>query len=307
MVDAQYAPLLQDNTKILNDVSGCANPRPLGWADSYSANGNCYCEGVTTYDHDIGKVMVNTNTSLGVLSVMQICQLLGKGPGREGRPLYNDIQCGNGPANNAGDEDNCPGRTEYGREGCKYIGPKWNFRPFLPPVKAPVKTPVKVPTPVVVAPVKVPVKVPTPVAAPVVKVPVKVPTPVAAPVKVPAPTPVQAAPVTTECGIIRLSLWNAATDKRLRTLVNTTEVCDDRSISIQTTANSCVDSLTMTLTGPNNYKYTNSEQNPPYFLFANSGKDIFGQTLKPGVYTIVVVPDGKLNLAKRVSFSVKNC
>jgi hypothetical protein len=45
--------------------------------------------------------------------------------------LYNDIQCGNGPANDAGDEDDCPGRTEHGQEGCKYIGPKWNFAPFL--------------------------------------------------------------------------------------------------------------------------------------------------------------------------------
>ena len=40
---------------------------------------------------------------------------------------YNDIQCGNGPPNDAGDETECPGRIEYGAEGCKYIGPLWDF------------------------------------------------------------------------------------------------------------------------------------------------------------------------------------
>jgi hypothetical protein len=41
--------------------------------------------------------------------------------------VYNDIQCGNGPPNDAGDETVCPGRTDHGKEGCKYIGPTWKF------------------------------------------------------------------------------------------------------------------------------------------------------------------------------------
>jgi hypothetical protein len=148
-----YAPLMEDNVQILN-VPGRSDVNPIFWADSYSSNGSCYCDGVTTYDHDIGAVMVDT--PLGALSIKTVCQLLGKGPGKEGRPLYNDIQCGNGPANNAGDEDTCPGRTEHGQEGCKYIGPKWNFAPFLNATvtKAPIMRATKAPTKAPTAPVK---------------------------------------------------------------------------------------------------------------------------------------------------------
>lgn len=52
---------------------------------------------------------------------------VGAGPGSTGRPIYNDVQCGNGPANDAGDEDYCPGRVDIGKEGCVQIGPTWTF------------------------------------------------------------------------------------------------------------------------------------------------------------------------------------
>jgi hypothetical protein len=71
---------------------------------------------------------------------------------------YNDVQCGNGPANDAGDEDTCPGRIEYGAVGCKYIGPKWNFVGIKVPTKAPLSVPVKAP---VVSPVVASTKAPT--------------------------------------------------------------------------------------------------------------------------------------------------
>jgi hypothetical protein len=123
---AQYAPLLQDNTAILN-VPGRADVDPNGWGDSYSIGDSCYCQ--TNFDHNIGDVVVRT--PLGRRTVRHVCTLLGDGPGgSNGRPRYNDIQCGNGPANDAGDEDACPGRIEYGPNGCKYIGPKWNFDLF---------------------------------------------------------------------------------------------------------------------------------------------------------------------------------
>ena len=337
MVSA-FAPLLEDNVAILDDVAGCPNPGPNGWADSYSVGDNCYCEGVGNFDHDIGPVLVDT--PLGVKTVREVCALLGPGPGRRDRPLYNDIQCGNGPANNAGDEDNCPGRTEYGREGCKYIGPKWNFLPHLPPTKAPVKAPVKVP----VAPVKVPVapvKVPVaPVKAPVkvsvapvkipvapVKVPVapvKVPVapvtvPVApvkvpvAPVKVPvAPVKVPVAPVkaptpVVTCGIERFNLWDASTDRMIKTLINGAQNCDNKTVNIEVVATACVDSVAMTLTGPNNFSFTNTEGTAPYFLFDTNGSDIRGRALAKGVYQFVAVPDGKLNLAQTISFTVRDC
>ena len=89
------------------DVPG-RNPGGVGWMDSYSVGDRCYCD--TTYDHDIGDIVVST--PFGNRTVRQVCEALGDGPGRSGRPIYNDIQCGNGPANDAGDEDDCPGRVD---------------------------------------------------------------------------------------------------------------------------------------------------------------------------------------------------
>jgi hypothetical protein len=148
---AQYAPLLLDNTAIL-DVPGRADVNPNGWGDSYSVGNFCYCE--TNFDHNIDVIVVSTPR--GRLTVRQVCALLGPGPGSAGRPRYNDIQCGNGPPNSAGDEDTCPGRIEYGQKGCKYIGPKWNFanvppaptkpRPPPPAPRAPVRVQARPPT-----------------------------------------------------------------------------------------------------------------------------------------------------------------
>eukprot|EP00752_Nemacystus_decipiens_P004288 g3917.t1 len=55
------------------------------------------------------------------MTIRTLFGLMGPGPGAEGRPLYNDIQCGNGPVNNARDEPRCPGLVEYGRAGCGQI------------------------------------------------------------------------------------------------------------------------------------------------------------------------------------------
>ncbi|MBO6935526.1 MAG: hypothetical protein JJ863_11145 [Deltaproteobacteria bacterium] len=94
-----------------------------GWSDSYSVGAECYCE--STFDHAIGDIEVET--PFGSRTVRQVCDALGPGPGSEGRPVYNDIQCGNGPANDAGDEDDCPGRVDIGRDGCGHIGPRWHL------------------------------------------------------------------------------------------------------------------------------------------------------------------------------------
>jgi hypothetical protein len=129
--------LTVDNTAILN-VTGLPGVSS-SWTDSYSVGNACYCS--TTFDHGIGEfvVVVDTGPSTAVgnssnsgsqpqnLTIREVCELLGPGPGKDGRPVYNDIQCGNGPANTAGDESDCPGRTDHGQEGCKYIGPKWKF------------------------------------------------------------------------------------------------------------------------------------------------------------------------------------
>ncbi len=93
------------------------------WADSYSVDGECYCD--TTFDHNIGGVMVDTPA--GRRTVREVCEALGPGPGKPGHPVYNDVQCGNGPPNDAGDEDWCPGRVDQGEQGCCTAGPRWNL------------------------------------------------------------------------------------------------------------------------------------------------------------------------------------
>jgi len=94
-----------------------------GWADSYAADGQCYC--ASTFDHNVGQLLVPTPA--GPRTVREVCAALGPGPGKEGRPLFNDVQCGHGPANDAGDEDWCPGRTDQGRDGCCDRGPRWDL------------------------------------------------------------------------------------------------------------------------------------------------------------------------------------
>ena len=94
-----------------------------GWSDSYSVGSRCYCE--STFDHNIGGIEVAT--PFGTRTVRQVCDALGPGPGSAGRPVYNDIQCGNGPPNDAGDEHDCPGRVDIGRQGCGHLGPRWHL------------------------------------------------------------------------------------------------------------------------------------------------------------------------------------
>ena len=96
------------------------------WSDSYSVDGRCYCD--STFDHAIGDIEVDT--PYGVKTVLEICEAIGPGPGAAGNPVYNDIQCGNGPANDAGDEDWCPGRVDQGAAGCCTAGPLWDLTVF---------------------------------------------------------------------------------------------------------------------------------------------------------------------------------
>ena len=101
------------------------NPRGASWADSYSVGDECFM--YTNFDHDIGDVVVDT--PMGSMTIRDLFDELGPGPGADGRPLYNDIQCGNGPPNShrINDEINCPGLVEFGPDGCGQIGPMWNL------------------------------------------------------------------------------------------------------------------------------------------------------------------------------------
>lgn len=99
------------------------NPDPRTWGDSYSVGSRCYMD--TTFDHSIGGYTVDTPK--GPMTIKELFDQLEDGPGSDGHPRYNDIQCGNGPANNAGDEQRCPGLVGYGRDGCGQIGPMWDL------------------------------------------------------------------------------------------------------------------------------------------------------------------------------------
>ncbi|CAM9258580.1 unnamed protein product [Ectocarpus sp. 4 AP-2014] len=113
----------EDIVRII-DVEGIV-PGGASWSDSYSVGSKCFMQ--TTLDHDIGEVVVDTPQ--GPMKIGELFDLLEPGPGSQDRPLYNDIQCGNGPTNfhNILDEILCPGLVEYGIEGCGQIGPLWDL------------------------------------------------------------------------------------------------------------------------------------------------------------------------------------
>jgi len=107
------------------------------WADSYSHGGKCYCS--SPMDHGLGDKIVDS--VFGRKTIRETCELVGSGPGRQGNPLYNDIQCGHGPTNGSWDEENCPGRVDSGTAGCLERGPKWSYQAANPVVSPAVSEP----------------------------------------------------------------------------------------------------------------------------------------------------------------------
>ncbi len=96
------------------------------WADSYAYNGVCYMQ--TNGDHGVWEKTTRTPTGQ-LVTVRQVANLIETGPGQQfADALYNDVQCGNGPANSAYDEVECPARVDQGRAGCHRTGPKWKFK-----------------------------------------------------------------------------------------------------------------------------------------------------------------------------------
>jgi len=107
-------------------LNGQLNPRP-GWKDSYEASGLCWCN--STFDHNLDSKTLTINDN--EYSVVDICDELKFHPEYRNEqnedPVYNDIQCGNGPPNDAGDETPCPGRVDLGPDGCTIIGPTFDM------------------------------------------------------------------------------------------------------------------------------------------------------------------------------------
>ena len=81
-IGSSLVPLRVDRTEKRSNVTGSGNVTIL-WVDSYSVGANCYC--ASTLEHGFGEVMVVT--PMGSLTIKQVCQLLGPGPGKSGRPV----------------------------------------------------------------------------------------------------------------------------------------------------------------------------------------------------------------------------
>ncbi|CAB1106294.1 unnamed protein product [Ectocarpus sp. CCAP 1310/34] len=111
--------LSEDIVRII-DVEGVV-PGGASWSDSYSVGSKCYMQ--TTFDHDIGEVVVDPPQ--GPMKIGELFDLLELGPGSQDQPLYNDIQCENGPTNSHQilDKILCPGLVQYGIKDCGQIGP----------------------------------------------------------------------------------------------------------------------------------------------------------------------------------------
>ncbi len=104
--------------------------RPTAWSDSYSVNGQCYCD--TSFDHGLANISVDTPA--GRRTVRQICSDITDrfGIGSfENRIYFNTAQCGHPPANNAPDETICPGIprgiNDYMGSRCQQTGSRWNL------------------------------------------------------------------------------------------------------------------------------------------------------------------------------------
>lgn len=104
-----------------------AEPVP-DWANSYSADGICYC--APEVQASLRNKIVAT--PVGGQTISQVCDRIGKGPGLQlngdqfSFPAYHDAQCGNGPI--GADADGCEGRTQNDDTICAGTGPEWDLK-----------------------------------------------------------------------------------------------------------------------------------------------------------------------------------
>lgn len=264
------APLMQDNKVILN-VTGLSSVG-LSWSDSYSVGNSCYCE--STFDHGIGDMKVKTPLSKSPMTIRQVCDLLGPGPGSTNRPKYNDIQCGNGPPYNstvrASDEIPCPGRVEYGIDGCKYIGPKWNFKPMMPTAPSPTA-------------------------------------PVPAPKAVAVPTPTYAVSSDTLSQVVYFNWWNAGNNTVIAKMKNNEKLCRPKyDLGIEAIAKNALQPISIAVSGAMNF--SKIEGKAPYYAFGNQGSDVYGKQFLAGNYTITAYPTDNADLGRlTVKVQIVDC
>ena len=105
------------------------------WSDSYSVDGQCYCD--SGFDHGVASTIVETNA--GPKLVPEICAAITSTFGNgslQGRIYYNTVQCGFGPPNNLADETDCPGipggPNFFAGPRCQESGATWNLDQLFP-------------------------------------------------------------------------------------------------------------------------------------------------------------------------------
>lgn len=102
-------------------------PGAATWGDSFlGTDGQCWPR--SGYDHGIGGIQITTGSG-ETLTIREAAALLGDSPSVYEDYTFNDVNCGNGPANDNGDEDTnqCPGLVTRGTSGCSYISTADNW------------------------------------------------------------------------------------------------------------------------------------------------------------------------------------
>ena len=102
------------------------------WQGSYSANGQCFCSG------EVPATLASkiVPTPIGGQTIKQVCAKVGEGPelqkqaGLFNHPVYEDLQCGNGPhaASSQKRDAACIGSLDGGFDSCVPIGPEWDLK-----------------------------------------------------------------------------------------------------------------------------------------------------------------------------------
>jgi hypothetical protein len=126
-----------------------------------------------------------------------------------------------------------------------------------------------------------------------------------------------ATPMKIECyndmmyGVVEsFSVYNSTVSSDILLKSNTPNgfnVCNSTRVAIEAKANDCVASVQFTLTGPNGYKYTGTENSSPFSLFSKSGLKLNGRILPVGKYNLSAVPDGYTQKRQDFTFNVVRC
>ena len=101
----------------------------LGWHDSFSYKGRCYCK--TTFDHGIGKVKFKGKTVKSICNKMKKAMQAALKKSKGKVTYYNTVQCGHAPAHKDitikghRDEVLCPGIVGKKIKCNSKKGPKW--------------------------------------------------------------------------------------------------------------------------------------------------------------------------------------